>query len=306
MTRARRVSVVIPVRNGGVTLPALLAGLGPGDVELIALDNASTDDSRTLLESAGARVLSVPEGAFDHGETRNRGAREAEGEFVVFLSQDTRPVGPGFTDRLVAPLERDARLAGAFARQQPRDDADARTRRDLRGWVAGQHEARVVFLESPEALARLSPLERLRLAAFDNVASVVRRSTLLEHPFPSSRFGEDLEWSQAVLARGLGIAYVPEAVVVHSHARTARALYRRNYLGHRLFRRLFGLVTVPDRPHLVRASCGAVMSDLATLMREGASASAWLAAPAQAVAATLGQYRGARDETNGRPYPEWA
>jgi hypothetical protein len=48
------------------------------------------------------------------------------------------------------------------------------------------------------------------------------------------------------------------------------------------------------------------MSDLGTLARAGAGLGAWLAAPGQALAATYGQYRGARDEASGRPYPDWA
>src|SRR2546428_678248 len=88
--------------------------------------------------------------------------------------------------------------------------------------------------------------------------------------------------------------------------RAPRGLFRRNYVGHRVLHRLFGLQTIPEVPHLLRASAGAVAGDLATLAREGAAASAWLAAPAQALAASYGQYRGARDEAEGRPYPEWA
>jgi rhamnosyltransferase len=149
-------------------------------------------------------------------------------------------------------------------------------------------------------------VERFRLSAFDNVASAVRREHLLAHPFAPSRFGEDLEWGERMLRLGFGLAYVPDAVVVHSHPRRARSLFRRNYLGHRLLCRLFGLRSVPDLPHLVRASLGAIASDLATLASEHASASLWLAAPFQALAATYGQYRGARDESLGRPYPEWA
>jgi GT2 family glycosyltransferase len=109
-----------------------------------------------------------------------------------------------------------------------------------------------------------------------------------------------------MLDLGYGLAYVPDAVVVHSHRRSARALYRRNYLGHRALQRLFGLRSVPDGAHLLRAAAGAVASDLGTLRREGASLGQWLAAPAQALAATWGQYRGARDEAARRPYPRWA
>jgi glycosyltransferase involved in cell wall biosynthesis/GT2 family glycosyltransferase len=307
---APRATVVILVKDGAPWLPALMNSLKAqdleGGLEVLVVDSGSSDGSQAIAGASGARVLHVAPESFDHGTTRNLAAREARGAIVLFLSQDALPAGPRFVRALVEALEADPRLAGAFARQVPRDDADPLTRRDLAAWVAAGPEARVVFLPETTALQALSPLERHRLLAFDDVASATRREVLLAHPFAPTRFGEDVEWAQQVLREGFGICYVPSAVVVHSHARTARGLFRRNYLGHRVLQRLFGLRTIPDVPHLVRASAGALASDLSTLAREGAAASDWLAAPAQAVAASYGQYRGARDEAEGRPYPDWA
>ena len=303
-------SAVVPVKNGAEHLPALLAALRaqelPGGLEILVIDSGSKDASARLAREAGAEVVEIPAASFDHGETRNLGARAARGEHVLFLSQDALPAGRDFARRLVAPLVDDTRVAGAFARQQPRDDADALTRRELGHWAAAGAEPRTVFIEDQARFAALPPAERHRLAAFDNVASAVRRATLLEQPFAPSRFGEDIEWGLRMLRAGRGLCYVPAAVVVHSHRRRTRALFRRNYLGHRLLARLFGLRTIPDLPHLVRACAAGVASDLRTLARAGSPASAWLAAPAQALAASYGQYRGARDESLGRPYPEWA
>jgi rhamnosyltransferase len=298
------------VNDGAPYLPALLESLAgqrfEGGLEVLAVDSGSKDRSVEILEDHGARVIRVPPASFDHGATRNLAASEARGGSVVFLSQDALPADGRFVQSLVDALEADSRLAGVFARQVPRPASDPLTRRDLLAWVAAGKDPRVVFLPEAEGLAALSPLERHRLLAFDDVASAVRRGVLLAHPFAPTRFGEDVEWAQRVLRLGFGIGYVPDAVVIHSHARSARGLFRRNYLGHRVLHRLFGLRTIPDVPHLVRASAGAVASDLATLAREGASVSAWLAAPAQALAASYGQYRGARDEAAGRPYPDWA
>jgi rhamnosyltransferase len=305
-----RASVVVPVRDGGPRLRELLASLArqelPGGLELVALDSGSRDGSRDALAAAGARVVDVAPGSFDHGETRNAGARVARAEFVLFLSQDAVPREPDYARRLVDALQADPRLAGVFARQEPCPEADPLTRRDLAHWVAAHSEARTVFLDDPGRLDALAPLQRYELCAFDNVASAVRREVLLRHPFAPTRFGEDIEWGQRLLRLGYGLAYVPLAVVVHSHARTARALYRRNYLGHRALLRLFGLRAIPDRAHLVRAALGRVVDDLVLLGREGAPLRLWLAAPGQALAAALGQYRGGRDETRLSPYPDWA
>jgi rhamnosyltransferase len=303
-----RASVAVLVKDGAAHLPDVLAALEAqdlaGGLEIVAVDSGSTDGSLDMLRRPSVRLLTIPPAAFDHGETRNLAAREARGRSVVFLSQDAQPADRGFARALVEALEGDERLAGAFARQVPRPGADPLTRRDLGAWVASGDRPRVVF--APPEYGSLPAAERYGLAAFDNVASAVRRDLLLAHPFCSSRFGEDVEWGDRMLRLGQGLAYVPEAAVIHSHTRTARGLFRRNYLGHRLLQRLFGLRTVPDLAHLLRAAVGAVTSDLRTLARHRVSLATWLVAPAQAVSATYGQYRGARDETLGRPYPEWA
>ncbi len=305
-----RATVVVPVKDGADHLPSLLDALTrqdlPGGVEVLAIDSGSTDASAAILERSGVRTLRVAAAAFDHGETRNLGVREAAGDAVVFLSQDAVPRDPDCVRHLVAALDADPRVAGAFARQVPRPEADPLTRRDLAAWVAAGERARTVFAADVPRFEALPPLERYALSVFDNVASAARRDVLLAHPFAAARFGEDVEWGQRMLREGYGLAYVPSAVVVHSHPRSARALYRRNYLGHRLLKRLFGVTAVPDVPRLLRAGAAAVAGDLRTLAAAGAGPGAFLAAPAQALAGVYGQFRGARDEAAGRPYPEWA
>lgn len=305
-----RASVVLPVRDGGERLGRLLEALDgqelAGGLEVVAVDSGSTDGSAERLARHGARVLRIAPSAFDHGASRNLGVRAAGAEIVVFMSQDAVPADAHCVRRLVEALEGDARLAGAFARQVPREDADPLTRRDLGAWVASGTAGRVSFRGTPEDWAGRTPLERVHLAAFDNVASAARRRLLLDRPFAPTRFGEDIEWGLAMLERGHGLAYVPEAVVVHSHRRSARELFRRSYLCHRALHRLFGLERLPDRRRLVSAAARAVAADLWTLAREGAGLASVLAAPAQAVAALYGEYRGAGDERAVRPYPDWA
>jgi rhamnosyltransferase len=303
-----RVSVVLPVRDGGALLEDLLRALReqdlPGGHEIVAVDTASRDGSYERLLAAGARVERIDPAGFDHGETRNLGVRLARGRSVVFLSQDAVPAGPGFLAAIARPLDDDPRVAGVTARQVPRPGADALTRRDLSGWVAAGESPRVVFLEA--GFDHLPALERYRLSVFDNAASAARRDLLLAHPFAPSRFGEDVEWGARMLALGHGLAYEPRAVVVHSHRRSARALYRRNYLGHRLLFRLFGLQTIGGRAQLARALLGTLLSDARTLAAAGGAVRDWVGWPAQALLSAYGQYRGVRDERRGRAYPRWA
>ena len=296
-----RASVVIPVRNGAphlrALLPALRAQVLPGGLEIVAIDSGSRDGSVDLLVEHEARVVAIPGETFDHGETRNLGAREACGRVVVLLTQDALPADEHVVRRLVEAVEGDRRLAGAFARQAPRADADPLTRRDLEGWVASREAPRTVFAADDGAFDRLPALERYALAAFDNVASAMRRDLLLAHPFAPSRFGEDVEWGLAMLRRGFGLAYVPAA--------RGRALAPA--LGPRALPQ--ELPGPPAAPSAVRRAHGARPSPprarpgrhdggrpRARSPARARGCACYLAAPAQSVAAVYGQYRGARDE----------
>src|SRR5256885_445805 len=79
------------------------------------------------------------------------------------------------------------------------------------------------------------------------------RSIWERPPFGSTPIAEDLEWAREVLLAGHRLAYVPRAVVVHSHDRSARYELARTYLLHRRLFELFQLRTIPDVPSLARA-----------------------------------------------------
>ncbi len=126
VSAAHRVSAVIPTLNGAATLPALLAALGRERaagralVEIVAIDSGSRDGTRDLLRKAGARVLDLGGARFAHGGARNRAAAAAEGDVLLFLTQDVEPVGDDWLPPLLEPFS-DGRVAGVFGRQVPRD-----------------------------------------------------------------------------------------------------------------------------------------------------------------------------------------
>jgi hypothetical protein len=89
-----RVSVIVPVRNDRAGLGTCLAALrAEAPFEVIVADDASTDDSAAVAAAAGVRVLrtGTPGGA---GAARNRGAREARGDVLLFVDADVA-VAPG-------------------------------------------------------------------------------------------------------------------------------------------------------------------------------------------------------------------
>ena len=152
--------------------------------------------------------------------------------------QDALPASDDWLDKLTAPLRASPMLPASFCRQQPRPNATALTKRYLDAWVAASPTSRSVTLTSPDELDRLDPLARLRLCAFDNVCSCIRRSVWQQIPFADTPIAEDIEWGRAVLLAGYRLDYVADAVVLHSHDRSARYEFARTYVLHRRLLRL--------------------------------------------------------------------
>ncbi|MDP7079287.1 MAG: glycosyltransferase family 2 protein [Candidatus Undinarchaeales archaeon] len=86
------ISVVIPVYNGAVTLGACLKALTGSDtdddvLEVIVVDDGSTDSSADLAEGLGVRVVRLERNS-GPATARNRGAAASSGDVVVFLDAD--------------------------------------------------------------------------------------------------------------------------------------------------------------------------------------------------------------------------
>jgi GT2 family glycosyltransferase len=87
-----RVSVLICTYNGARTLPdtcAAVAALEYPDLEVIVVDDGSTDDSAAIAERHGFQVISTD----NHGlsSARNTALAAATGEIVVYLDDDAMP-----------------------------------------------------------------------------------------------------------------------------------------------------------------------------------------------------------------------
>jgi len=319
------VSVLLLTHNGADTLPGVLAAIKAQDVpfpyELVAVDSGSRDGTTDLLRDRVDRLIDIREADFNHGTTRNIGVEACRAPFVVLLVQDAEPESPAWLLRLVTPMLRPARrhpslpsvrvedcatgpVAGTYARQVARPGASAVTQAYLARYAAAATEPRVQSLANLEAFDALSPAERLAACTFDNVCSCISRVVWQEHPFKATPIGEDLEWAKEVMLAGYQLAYVPEAVVLHSHDRPADYELRRTYLVHQRLRRLFGLATVPSRLHLARSIAVSAAAHTRWTLGAPIGASSKIAqlprALALAVAMPMGQYLGAKSADAGR------
>lgn len=90
-------SLVIPAYNEAALLPRLLATVetarqryerGPEAVEVVVADNGSTDETASIAERLGCRVVAVEKRCI--GAARNGGAAIAKGSILAFVDADIR------------------------------------------------------------------------------------------------------------------------------------------------------------------------------------------------------------------------
>jgi glycosyltransferase involved in cell wall biosynthesis len=106
-----RVSAIIPVFNGAATITeAVDSALAQtyGEIELIIVDDGSTDATRDLLRRYGDRIKIIDRsGPQEHrgsGPARNAGCAVATGEYLAFLDADDT-WRPEMVARTVAALD---------------------------------------------------------------------------------------------------------------------------------------------------------------------------------------------------------
>lgn len=105
-TDLRGVSVVVPARDEESSLPDLLASL-PADIEVVVVDDHSTDATAGVAAGGGARIVEsrpLPDGWTGKAWACAQGAEAATGSTLVFVDADVA-FEPGGFEAVVAALD---------------------------------------------------------------------------------------------------------------------------------------------------------------------------------------------------------
>ncbi len=212
-----RISVVIRSHNDrdyiGRTLDMLTRQTIGDDVELLSLDDRSTDGTAEIIASfpqvkriTGAPTPYVP------GKVLNFAVKQASGEIVVFNNSDAIPQSLDYLEKLTAPLA-DPAVGAVYGQQICRPDAQILVRKDYeRAFGDGKIAATWRHF-------------------FSLASSAIRMQTLKENPFNEELCAsEDIELSYRLRKQGLRIVYEPSAVAEHSHNYTFSGMSRRYYI----------------------------------------------------------------------------
>jgi GT2 family glycosyltransferase len=215
------VAVVIPSWNSVGLLPRCLDSLAAQGValELLVVDNGSSDGSPAYLEERGVRHLRLPRNV-GFAPAVNLGVAEVSAPAVLVLNADT-VLEPGSLAVLVEALDADPTLGGVqpyllqFEGSGPPGPAD-----DARTYSAGQaltRDGRAFETAAGEILGRAGPRRR-EVFGVCGAACLLRRELFTALGGYDERyfaFYEDVDLNVRARIAGWRFELVPEAIVWH-------------------------------------------------------------------------------------------
>lgn len=212
-----RVALIVAVYNGQATLRACLDSLLRLDypselLELICVDNASTDATPRILASYGDRLRVLHETTRGPAAARNCGIRRTSSDVVALTDADC-VVDRQWLRHLVAPL-RDAGVGivgGRILSVRPCNAIEAFGER-IHDHARALNEITPPYAITMNWAARRAVLERVGL--FNE--ALLRSS--------------DVDCSYRMVDAGYRLVYAPDAVIYHRNERTPWGLLHEGYV----------------------------------------------------------------------------
>ncbi|MFQ5429969.1 MAG: glycosyltransferase family 2 protein [Phycisphaerae bacterium] len=213
------VTVVVPTRDRRASLSRCLEALREQrypDVEIIVVDDASSDETSRWLQSFAASNPRMKlrwlrnERRLGANASRNRAIREARGDYIAFLDSDC-VAAPDWLEQLMAGFTHDriAAVTGRVDSPPPSNIYELTLKGTSRVHGAGA---------APRLVA-------------GNMC--IRRNLLIEHPLDEDlQYGCDEEGIFLRLrAAGYEQRLAPDAVVHHEHGHDRRSFFRQAFIG---------------------------------------------------------------------------
>ena len=215
-----KVSVIVPVYNKGIYLEECFGSLFRqtwSDLEIIAVDDGSTDGSLEILRSLAKKdsrmiLLEIPHSG--PSVARNTGMERATGDFVTFVDADDI-VEPAYIEHLVQGIGKADVCISGYKIWKQREDC----------WE--DHPCLSAVFSREELYQRLHSLKTIVSIGW----KLYRRSFLMEHMI---QFPEQINWEEDTLFVHHVLLHVQEAACVDDMEYIVRK-HDLNSLTHQVF-----------------------------------------------------------------------
>lgn len=210
-------SVIVPVYNGAASIAECVASLlalrFPRErLDIVVVDNASTDRTAELLRGFGAEIRVLFEPTRGAAAARNHGIRAARGGLVAFTDADAA-VDAGWLAALLPPLSDPAIgvVGGPVLARRPcnRIERFGETIHDQRAAI---EESDPPYVDTVNWASRREVL--LEVGLFDE--------TLLR--------SQDVDLAWRIHAAGYRFVYAPDAKLFHRNERTPWGLFHEGWV----------------------------------------------------------------------------
>lgn len=158
---------------------------------------------------------------FDHGNTRNQGISFSDAEYILLMTQDAIPADNYLVERLAAGFEND-KIAVAYGRQLPKEDC-----REAEKFTRSFNYPDKSYVKSKKDTDTLG----IKTYFCSNVCAMYKRDIFdkLGGFIKRTIFNEDMIFAGGAVKAGYSIAYVADAMVIHSHNYGNMEQFRRNF-----------------------------------------------------------------------------
>jgi rhamnosyltransferase len=218
------ISLIIPTYNAEPLIDTVLQAIKKNQysIDILIIDSSSSDNTvNTVLQHDDVKVIIISQKAFNHGGTREFARKQVTADIVVFLTQDAIPTSVDFIEKLTFPLLTSDTIAVSYGRQIPHDGAD------IFETFPREYNYGLDF-----QVRSIKDIEHYGVYTFfcSNSCAAYKNKALDEiGGFKSVLTNEDYFAVAELLQKGYEIAYVPEAIVKHSHRYTLWQEFQRYF-----------------------------------------------------------------------------
>lgn len=230
-----KISVIIVTFNNQRTIKDCLSSVLhlSGHLEIIVVDNSSADQTVEIIKSFGQKVKLIEPGTnLGFAKANNLGAKNAHGDYFIFLNPDTRIFKKGDLEKLAEVLQEnpDYGLVGPkLIYPDGKIQAKARNlptvKRAFEEYVLGRKGAYDFYQPRSSSLTEVESLTGACMVINKELFQMV--GDFNEKYF---MYFEDLALCQTIRKKGFKIGYDPEVVVEHAEGVSGASVKTHDFL----------------------------------------------------------------------------